>query len=224
MGIVMTIEELRKQVIQCRTLEEMRTVWGTLKDMGEGMHTNNFWYQKAENFGYSTGRWMSSNNRSTTTYQDFMAEFGTPKLDLKFLRKQVIGHFKDLAEMEEAWHLLRSIGETTTASRFIYNGPQPFYCSNVSTWGCTSAKSTMTLEQLQKFIYRWVSYQPIRTPPPPIQEAPDHDCSLHWYVSLGCCVKCNKDLDPRNKKDLYGILDEERRHKEFIAEVKRGRK
>lgn len=222
----MTIEELRKQMIQCRTLEEMRTVWETLKGMGESMRQHRFNYLTVYNFSFldTTDQWGSTNEGGPAlSYQDFMAEFGKPKLDLKFLRKQVIGPFKDLAEMEEAWHLLRSIGEQTSASRFIYNSPQPFYCSDVSTWGCTSAKSTMTLEQLQKFIYRWVSYQPIRTPPP-IQEAPDHDCSLHWYVSLGCCVKCNKDLDPRNKKDLYGILDEERRHQEFIAEVKRGRK
>ena len=115
----MTIEELRKQVIQCRTLKEMRTVWEMLSGAGETMYTNTFHYPKAENFEYWAGRWMSSINKPTVSYQNFMTEFGTPAFDRDWLRKQVIGGFNSLDEMKEAWELLRSVGENMIYGQFF---------------------------------------------------------------------------------------------------------
>ena len=220
----MDIEKLRNQIIECRTLEQMITVWGILKGMGEGMFRPVFNYTDAINLKYSRTHklWHADKVYGPTLYyQDFIAEFDKTEIDRKVLREQIIGPFKDLGEMKDTWNFLRSIGEASGSCRFNYSPKQQFGFKHGWGWGATNHEATMTPQQLRDFVTSGrVEEVYIEDS---IEPEPTHNCALYWYASLGCCIECNKDLNPRNKKDLYGILDEERRHKEFIAEVKRGR-
>jgi hypothetical protein len=181
----MTLDELRKHVIECRTLEEMRTVWGTLKGMGEDMYKNTFRYPRAENFDRGGGRWMSSNNKPTMSYSTFMTEFGHKQdIDRDFLRKQVVGGFNSLAEMKEAWELLKDAGESMARERFDYMDVDRLDATPYSTfWGITEQSATMSLQELKNFI---------NCPSAPIEEATKSDESMcncksliHGH-SLGC--------------------------------------
>ena len=178
----MTIDDLRKQVVQCRTLEEMRTVWETLRSLGEVMYTNNFCYIKAQNIDWWACLWMSSTSKPTLSYSDFMTEFGSKQdIDWDFLRKQVVGNFQSLDEMREAWELLKSVGEKMIQHKFLY---QTIYNLNRlnNTWRTTERSATMSLQELKNFI---------SCPSAPIEEGtknePECNCkSLFYGHSLGC--------------------------------------
>jgi hypothetical protein len=217
----MNIEQLRKHVIGCNTLDEMRQVWETLKGIGEIMARSEFNYPVAFNLGvinkYSS--WGRVGIRTfTLSFQDFMAEFGTPIFDRDWLRKQVIGGFKSLDEMREAWELLRSVGENTALKTFVYHKNSNFvFCEYEGEWVTSFQLHTFTLSELKDAL----TMSPVCCPDAPIIT---HDCDLHWSVIQNCCLKCHPEQDVRNNTNLWGLLDEERRHQEFIAEVKRGKR
>ncbi|MCW8965961.1 MAG: hypothetical protein OQK82_04625, partial [Candidatus Pacearchaeota archaeon] len=248
---------LRKQVIgPFKNLAEMRDAWELLRLYGEKTAREKFSYPLTFNFAVLSGEEWG------TAFKEPTMDLKTLKVSLRCgfkpvysvrgasvlprpepvakhpgvgtieLREHTIGPFKSLAEMRSAWDLLKSLGEPTARTVFDYadhHSRLRFLNDGFLGWGTVGSRGTMTLQELACFITRTGVLEPvapIAEPAEPVSapQVPDHDCSLHWYASLGCCVKCNKDLDPRNKADLYGILDEERRQQEFIAEVKRGRK
>lgn len=231
--------QLRKQIIGPFTSRgEMKEVWELLRLYGEDTSLDDFDYPCACNLRVHPGLgWGSTVRKGTMTPSELklflrsglIPVYKAPsKVGVYELRKHVIGPFKSLDEMRDAWCLLKTLGEPTAQGTFNYTKPYNFRFLNLGAigWGTAGDPGTMTLQELICFINEVGVLEPVASVSEPgeIVVKPDHDCSRHWYASLGCCVKCNKDLDPRNKKDLYGILDEERRRQEFIAEVKRGRK
>jgi hypothetical protein len=234
----MEVSKLRKYIIKCGNMEEMKKAFDKLKAIGEPMARKSCGYREAKSLKYSEKHntwgdcWPDSfSNRAFLRCEYFMglkikanreAVAQHSEIDTKELRKHTIGPFESLDEMRQAWEMLRLYGGPTARTNFEYTIPQTLSFSSKTGWGTAGNRGTMTPQELVLFLTGLQAVDPAEAYVTP--QVPDHDCSLHWYVSLGCCVKCNKDLDPRNKAGLYGILDEERRQQEFIAEVKRGRK
>lgn len=147
----MDIEELRKQVIECQTIEEMRTVWETLKGMSECMYRPVFNYTNVRNLARDTAAWGATSHSSTIYYKDFMAEFGNPNIDKEILRRKIIGNFQSFDEMKEAQELLRSIDETVRTNSTT-NQPLRFE-SSIKEWVCCNTfAANMTLQELKNFL------------------------------------------------------------------------
>jgi hypothetical protein len=179
------INELRKHVIECRTLEEMRTVWKTLKGLGEHMFRSVFSYAYARNLATDT-EWGATSHSPTLSYSTFMTEFGHKQdIDRDFLRKQVVGGFNSLDEMKEAWEMLRSIGEPTVRTAFQYATTHhlKFLTGGPFGWGIVAKRATMSLQELKTFI---------SSPSVPIEEVAKSDeatCNCRSLIhghSLGC--------------------------------------
>jgi hypothetical protein len=180
----MEISDLRRHVIECRTLKEMRIVWETLKGMGEDMYCKEFLYDEYDSIAYGRGWGVSGWGKPTLSYSAFMAEFGPNQdIDRDFLRKQVVGGFQSLDEMREAWELLKASGEKMLQHKFLY---QAIYTLSrpYNKWrAVTELPATMSLQELKTFIGR---------PSAPIEEDIKSDESMctcksliHGH-SLGC--------------------------------------
>jgi hypothetical protein len=228
----MTKDELRKHVIKCKTLGEMRAVWNALRGSGENTTRETFSYKRNFNLHYPYKAWIPTADNGSLSAKEALKILKPSEIRIKLpegytvdfelnrerLRKQIIGGFNSLEEMREAWGLLRANGEPTFMGAFAYKNIRNFewcgsdWCST-GDWWSTDHEHTMTLQDLRDFFPN--------TEPETVTV--DHDCSLYWSVTQNCCLKCHPERDPRTNTDLWGVLDTAKREQELIRQVRAGR-